>query len=196
MHDHTAFDINSPVSFFDFLRRLFTEDFMPHGHCYFWRPDVLWLNVLSDAGIVLAYYAIPIILICFVRQRRDIPFHWIFWMFGAFIFLCGTTHLVDVVTTWIPIYRFEGIVKFFTALVSMATAIALVPIMPKVISLPSLEMAMKKLQFKQNELEQTNQDLEKFNRAALGREERIIELKKEVNRWAKAAGKNPPYQMI
>ena len=55
----------------DFWRKLFTSDFMGHGYCYLWRPEIVWLHVGSDALITLAYYSIPISLIYFVRKRRD-----------------------------------------------------------------------------------------------------------------------------
>jgi hypothetical protein len=42
---------------FDWLR---PANFMPHGHCYLWRPDVLWLRVGSDTLIALSYCAIPV----------------------------------------------------------------------------------------------------------------------------------------
>lgn len=41
----------------DFLKRLFAADFMPHGHCYFWQPEIVWLHVPSDGLITLAYYS-------------------------------------------------------------------------------------------------------------------------------------------
>jgi len=196
MHDQQAFDLNSPPQWGVFLKRLFTEDFMPHGHCYFWRPEILWLHVISDVVIALAYYSIPVILVYFTFKRKDIPFHWMFWMFGAFIFLCGTTHLIDVLTTWVPVYRFEGVVKLITAIVSISTAIALVPIIPRMLLLPNLEGAIKDMVIKSGELEKVNKDLERFNQASLGREERIIELKREVNKLASELGRTLPYNMI
>lgn len=112
-------------------------DFMPHGHCYFWTPDVLWTNVVADGAIALAYFTIPVTLFLFVRQRRDLAFPWIFMLFGAFILLCGTTHAFDIYTTWVPEYRIEGWIKAATALVSVTTAAVLVPLMPKALALPS-----------------------------------------------------------
>ncbi len=197
MNNEGVFDINSPFDLGVFMKRLFTSgDFMPHGHCYFWRADVLWLNVFSDAIIALAYYSIPIILIYFVLRRKDIPFNWLFLMFGAFIFLCGTTHVVNILTVWIPAYRMEGVVKLTTALVSIATAVSMVPLIPRILSFPSVEMANKMLSQKTLELQNVNQDLERFNRAATGREQRIIELKKEVNKLAQELGKKQPYEMV
>ena len=68
----------------EFLKRLFASDFMAHGFCYLWKPEIVWLHVVSDALITLAYYSIPVTLIYFVRKRRDLPFNRTFLMFGAF----------------------------------------------------------------------------------------------------------------
>jgi signal transduction histidine kinase len=121
----------------DFLRNLFASDFMGHGYCYLWRPEIVWLHVGSDALITLAYYSIPISLVYFVRKRRDLPFHWMFIMFGAFILGCGTTHMMEVWTIWHGTYRLAGIVKLITAGLSLSTAVALIPMMPKALALPS-----------------------------------------------------------
>lgn len=111
--------------------------FMPHGHCYYWRSDILWLHVISDAAIALAYYSIPLTLVYFVRQRRDIPFSGVFVMFAVFIFACGTNHVVDIWTTWHPQYGIEGLLKAFTALVSVATAVMMVRVVPQALMLRS-----------------------------------------------------------
>jgi PAS domain S-box-containing protein len=128
----------------EFLAKLFSSDFMPHGHCYFWRPEIVWLHAVSDGLITAAYYVIPVILIFFVRKRRDLPFQWIFLMFGLFIFGCGTTHLMDVWTLWHGTYRLAGVVKGCTAVASVATAVCLVQLIPKALALPrpsQLQMA-------------------------------------------------------
>src|SRR5882762_7517444 len=130
---------------FEFFRRLFDTDFMPHGQCYLWRPEVLWLHAGSDAAITLAYYSIPLVLIYFARRKRVIPFNRLFLMFGFFIFACGTTHLLEVWTLWVPVYRLAGVVKLVTAALSIATAVALIPIVPKALLLPSLEESNKRL---------------------------------------------------
>ena len=70
-----------------FFEHLFSADgFMPHGHCYLWRPGVLWLHILSDAFIALAYFSIPFTLVYFVRKRKDLEFDWMFicWYFHHF----------------------------------------------------------------------------------------------------------------
>ena len=80
--------------------------------------------------IWLAYLAIPVVLVFFARRRRDLPFPWMFWMFGAFIVSCGFTHLMEVVTFFTPLYGLSGAVKLLTALVSWGTVLALVPLVP------------------------------------------------------------------
>ncbi len=109
---------------------------MPHGYCYMWNPLVLWLHVVSDGLITLSYYCIPIVLIYFIRKNRDIPFNRIFWMFGIFILACGTTHLMEIWNVWHASYLLAGVIKAITAVVSVITAAMLIPLVPKVISLP------------------------------------------------------------
>ena len=92
---------------------------------------------MSDAVITLAYYAIPLGLVYFVRKRQDLAFHWIFLLFGIFIFACGTTHLMNIWTLWQPLYVLEGGIKLLTAGASIATAVILMPLIPKALSLPS-----------------------------------------------------------
>src|SRR5579885_3625526 len=107
-----------PFYMMDFLNTLFSADgFMPHGHCYLWKPGVLWLHIMSDALIALAYYSIPFTLVYFIRKRKDIPFNWMFLCFAIFIIACGTTHLMEIVVIWHPLYWLSGIVKAVTALV-------------------------------------------------------------------------------
>lgn len=120
----------------EFLQRLFSNGgFMPHGHCYFWQPEIIWLHVLSDSFIALAYYSIPLTLVYFIRKRRDVPFSWMFLMFGAFIVACGTTHLMEIWSIWYSTYWLSGTVKAVTAALSIATAILLVKLVPQALQL-------------------------------------------------------------
>ena len=122
----------------EFLNNFFsTSQFIPHGHCYLWKPGLVWLHLVSDVLIGLAYYSIPVMLVYFVRKRRDVPFGWMFLMFGTFIIACGTTHLMDVWTLWHPTYWLSGLIKAITAFVSVLTAIELVRLIPQALVLPS-----------------------------------------------------------
>ena len=122
-----------------FIEKLLSSDFMPHGVCYLWQPGIIWLHVISDSLIAVSYFIIPLALVHFVRKRRDLPFHWMFLMFGAFIVGCGATHVMEVWTVWNGTYLLAGVVKALTAIASMATAALLVPLIPRALALPSPE---------------------------------------------------------
>jgi chemotaxis family two-component system sensor kinase Cph1 len=141
---------------------LFSSDFLPHSTCYLRQPEIVWLHVVSDALIASAYYSIPLILFWFVARRRDVPFTWMFALFGVFILACGTTHLMEIVTVWYPIYGISGLVKAATAAVSLTAAIGLVPIMPKALALPSLRATNAQLLATGEELRRSNRELEQF----------------------------------
>ncbi|QIR36657.1 response regulator [Tolypothrix sp. PCC 7910] len=123
--------------------------FIPHGHCYLWQTDLVLLHIISDALIALAYYSIPATLFYFVSKREDLPFHWIFLLFSGFIVACGTTHLMEIWTLWHPTYWLSGFIKAVTAIISLFTALQLVPLVPQALALPSpaqLEQANQQLQ--------------------------------------------------
>ncbi len=109
----------------------------PHGFCLLWRPGLIWTYALSDIGIGLAYFSIPVALAVIARERRDLVFRPLLLLFAAFILLCGATHYLDVVTLWFPAYGLQAIVKATTAIVSIFTAVALWRLLPQAIKLPS-----------------------------------------------------------
>lgn len=128
---------------------LSSSSFVPHGHCYLWKPGLVSLHIASDALIALAYYFIPLVLIYIVRKRGDMPFDGIFFLFGCFILVCGTGHLMDIWTLWYPTYWISGALKAFTALISVGTGAVLVSLTPSILALPSpaqLEAANQKLE--------------------------------------------------
>lgn len=55
--------------------------------------------------IMTAYYSIPFMLFYFAKKRQDLTHKNVFLHFGAFILACGTTHLIDMITVWVLIYR-------------------------------------------------------------------------------------------
>lgn len=120
----------------EFFAQLFSSaGFEPHGHSFLWQPDILWLHVLSDLGMALAYYAILLALLYFVCKRADLAYKKIFVMLGGFIFFCGTMYLFNIWTIWHGTYRLEGLVKFVTAAISVATAMLLWRVIPAALRL-------------------------------------------------------------
>lgn len=139
-------ELFQPFFISQLLSQLSSQLFIPHGHCYLWKPELVTLHLMSDVLIGLAYYSIPITLVYFVRKRQDLPFNSIFLLFGAFIVACGTTHFLEVWTLWHPTYWLAGFIKAITAVVSVYTAIMLVFLLPKALDLPSLAVTNQKLE--------------------------------------------------
>lgn len=120
------------------LKSFFSSDYMPHGHCYLWQEHILWTNVLSDLVIAASYFSIPIAILIFANKRKDVGYHWLFWLFSAFILLCGITHLMGIYTVWNGSYGIHGISKAVTALISLTTALYLFKLIPDAVKLPTI----------------------------------------------------------
>ncbi|AFZ27020.1 PAS domain S-box [Cylindrospermum stagnale PCC 7417] len=142
-----------------------SSPFIPHGHCYLWKTDLVWLHLISDSVIALAYYSIPATLFYFVRKRQDLPFNWIFLLFSGFILACGTTHIMEIWTLWYPTYWLSGLIKAVTAMLSMLTAVELVPLVPQALALKSpaqLKQANEELQTQITERLRVEEELRKY----------------------------------
>ncbi len=132
------------------MMSLGSTGFLPHAVCYLWDRWLLVIHALSDTLIGLAYLAISLSLVYFVRRRRDVPFPSMFLAFGAFIVACGATHFMEVWTLWQPAYWLAAGVKVVTVVASVATALLLPPLIPRALALPSPDA-----------LERANQELSK-----------------------------------
>ena len=122
------------AGFFDLFQ---SDAFMPHGMCYIWLPEILYMHVGSDIAIALAYSSIPVTLLLLVRRRPDLIDPRLLVLFGAFILLCGLTHAMGVWVVWNPDYAAQGLLKVATALVSLVTAVVLWVAFPTLLQLPS-----------------------------------------------------------
>ena len=200
-----------------------TSGFPARWYCGIWSDALGWLHIGSDTAIFAAYMAIPLVLAYFVLRKPDVPFPKLFWLFVVFIFSCGFEHLLEAVIFWHPVYRLAGLVKLVTASVSWATVIALVFIAPKALKLPGLaklnsqlELSNSELQYLTDRLQERTaslqievaerrraeeasheraHELEQFNRLAVGRELRMVELKSEVNELAALLGQPKRYDV-
>lgn len=122
-------------------KQLLATEFMPHGHCYFWKDEVLWPTVIGDALTVLAYVLIPVFLVRFIMARTDFRFNYVFLMFAGFILSCGFGHFVEILNVWEPHYILSAGVKVVTGVVSMATVGLLAVIYPRALAIPNVEEA-------------------------------------------------------
>lgn len=144
------------------LETLFSNEFMPHGMCYMWRPELLWLHVISDAFIFLSYISIPITLVYILHIRNDLIFSKVMALFGAFVLLCGITHLLAIWNVWNGTYWLSGGVKAITAVVSVATALMLwklVPSLQKIPTVEKLKIEVDKRQIAEDKLQEKAQAL-------------------------------------
>ncbi|MGB2611182.1 MAG: sensor histidine kinase, partial [Isosphaeraceae bacterium] len=121
---------------------------------------------------------IPCILVYFVLRKKDMPFRAIFWLFGAFILACGTTHLMEAIIFWWPAYRLAGLIKLFTAIVSWTTVIALVPLVPRALAMRSPEELEQEIAERMRAEEALRQYTERLQ--VLSR--RVVEVQEEERR--------------
>jgi len=119
---------------------------IPHGYCLSWSPALLWTHVISDLLIMLAYYSIPLTLVYFIRQRKDVPYSRMVAMFAGFIVACGTMHLLAIITIWIPLYWLDALFKSFTAIISVATALLIIKVIPHALSMPNSAQLQDEMQ--------------------------------------------------
>ncbi|GAB2284223.1 mitochondrial 2-enoyl thioester reductase [Dionaea muscipula] len=101
---------------------------------------------ISDFFIALAYFSIPLELIYFVKKSAVFPYRWVLVQFGAFIVLCGATHLINLWKFTLHSRMVEIVqttAKILTAVVSCATALMLVHIIPDLLSVKTRELFLK-----------------------------------------------------
>jgi len=162
-----------------FERILDSSMLSPHGICLLWQPELIWLHVVSDALIAMAYFSIPAALAIFVSKRDDLKFGWIYWSSGIFIMACGLTHVLSIYTLWVPVYGVEGLVKAATAVASVFTAGMLWPLLPKLLAIPSpfeLRQAQDALAEQQMKSRDTEQLLQQFRQAQQAHRESMARL--------------------
>lgn len=147
-----------------------TSDFPARWNCGNWSQVHGWFHILSDLAIAGAYSMIPLALATYWWiKRSELAFPRLFWLFAAFIFSCGSTHLIEAVIFYEPVYRFSALMKVVTAVVSWSTVIALFRIAPKALELPGLQRANTLLheqlavtKHAEEALERSNRDLSAF----------------------------------
>jgi signal transduction histidine kinase len=185
----------------DFWGRLFDPTgFVPRAECGEWTPALIRLHNVSDFFIWTAYLAIPVVLVRFAyARRRELPFRQLFGLFGLFILACGTTHLMDIVLFYNPLYRLSGAVKLITAAASWGTVVALVSVVPAALAMRSpqeLEREINEREKAEAEVRLLNSQLEERVRertfeleSAYREKEELLAREQQARREAEAASK-------
>lgn len=120
-----------------------------HCHCddnESWNVHILETQRVSDFLIAIAYFSIPLELLYFF-SLSNVPFKWVLLQFIAFIVLCGLTHLINGLTYFgpltFPMMVALTVTKLLTALVSCATAITLLTLIPLLLKVKVREHFLK-----------------------------------------------------
>ncbi|MDP9038004.1 MAG: HAMP domain-containing histidine kinase [Acidobacteriota bacterium] len=101
---------------------------MPHAVCWAAAPKLVWTMVVTNAITALSYLSICITLLALARTtRRVIARDWGYFLvgFALFIVACGSTHLLEVITTWTPIFWVDAWTNIITAVLSAWVAFSL-----------------------------------------------------------------------
>lgn len=141
----------------------FDGKFVPQGESFQWQGDLLFLHVLGDLTIALAFIVIPFVLFRLAKIRRDLRVNSLLLLFAASLLLCSITHIIGVLNIWYGYYYLEDVVKAVTGLVCIATAIVLWRHLASLATLPSamdMEAKMAELQQAQDALIESNRSLE------------------------------------
>jgi two-component system, chemotaxis family, sensor kinase Cph1 len=151
----------------EFFSGLFDTSHWPaRWHCGYWSDFHGWLYIFSDLAIWLSYFMIPVIIIdYFVKKRKNIKFHKVYFLFAAFILLCGITHFMDAVMFWVPMYRLNALIRLITAVASLLTAYYLIRILPRAFQQKTsgeLETEIQRRIDAEQKLEEANKSLNNF----------------------------------
>ncbi len=99
---------------------------MPHAVCWAAAPRLIWTMVVTNAITFLSYVSICVTLFVLAsRTRRVIAKDWAYFLtgFALFIVACGSTHAMEVVTTWVPVFWIDAITNIVTAVLSASVAV-------------------------------------------------------------------------
>src|SRR5260370_11383787 len=109
---------------------------IPHGACLRWKPELIWLNAISDALIAGALFTTAFVLAFFAwRRRSDLMFMFrsVFWAIAIFVAVCGVTRLLSILTLWVPAYGIEGLTKGLLALISIGITVGMLLLLPRIL---------------------------------------------------------------
>jgi two-component system, chemotaxis family, sensor kinase Cph1 len=151
----------------EFFEGLFRYDLWPaRWYCGYWSDFHGWLYIASELMVWTAYFLIPLIILnYFSRKGTSIRFRKVYLLFATFILLCGATHFIDALMFWIPMYRFNAVVRLATGIVSLFTVYHLFKVLPDLFKQKTnveLEREIFRRLEAEKKLEEVNQGLAAF----------------------------------
>ncbi|HEX8460905.1 MAG TPA: ATP-binding protein [Segetibacter sp.] len=151
----------------DFFQGLFATNKWPaRWNCGEWSNFHGWVYITSELMIWIAYFLMPVLILKYLSTKRMIiKFQKVYVLFASFILLCGSTHFLDAMMFWIPMYRFNALVRLATGIVSLFTVYHLVKILPDVFKQKTnieLENEIIRRMEAESKLAEANKNLETF----------------------------------
>lgn len=188
---------------------LSTGNMEPHSeHFLGGHEGLMWFLILGNVLIAIFYMLLPVQFLYLYFKRPDFPFRPFLVLLPLFVFLCGLTHIVMVITFWRPLYYLSATIDFLTGVVSFITFLYIIPNIPKALSLvgnsvlagenKKLEeritlhrkdkatLAQKNLELKRisEGMQRKNDELTKLNKQMVAQELRMISIKEELKKFA------------
>lgn len=99
---------------------------MPHAVCWSQDQNLIWTMVITNSITFLSYFALCVTLFYLAKKTRGaVARDWAFFLigFGIFIVACGSTHLLEVITTWYPAFWVDAWTNIITAVFSAYVAV-------------------------------------------------------------------------
>ncbi len=152
------------------LNSLLTSQGIINADDFLGQIPLIWMRVISDSLIAIAYYLITWLLIYLLRSKQDLPSKKIIIVFATFVLACGTTHVFDIWNSWYSLSELSEVVKIITAIIALYMVSILIFSLPKIISLRSigqleainqtLSQQIVEIEVKERETSQLNAELE------------------------------------
>src|SRR5947199_5657660 len=103
------------------------------------RPDILIPQTVGDLVLATSYLAVLAVLIWFLRRRPDLvrDHRLLAFLTGCFLALSAVARLADAISIWRPVPGTLVLSKAAAALVFAAMIIAILPLLPNLVRLPS-----------------------------------------------------------
>jgi signal transduction histidine kinase len=151
----------------EFFQGLFATDKWPaRWKCGEWSDFHGWVYILSELMIWTAYFLMPVIILkYFSNKKAVIKFQKVYVLFASFILLCGSTHFLDALMFWVPMYRLNALVRLATGIVSLFTLYHLIKILPTVFKQKTnieLEKEIQRREEAERDLAEANKNLQAF----------------------------------
>jgi signal transduction histidine kinase len=138
-----------------------------------WNPLMVFFRVLTDLSLGLVCTVVSVTFLRLARRVKDpIPFLRFFLVFGACMVMGSVFNVLAALTRWSFFYWIWLILRYATAISSVAAAFAITPLLPQLMRLVRLVRSTDDQQF---QLTERNRELHALN-SNLQREVREREL--------------------